>query len=471
MLRASGTESLDLTRPATVVQPQDVAIIGGGFSGVLQAINLLRHEGPRAILIERHDHQLARGVAYSAAHLSHLLNVRAGNMSAFPDDPDHFVRWLAEHGGGNADSFVPRGLYGHYLADLLAEAVRNGRDRIRIVQGDAVDVAWSSSGRATIQLAGGGTVTADRIVLALGNLPPHAPPELDEAALPSGCYAPDPWAGDLAKGLTPADSVLLIGTGLTSVDAALLLNEQGFTGKIIALSRRGLAPRTHDPATPPPVELTDRPPTALPDLVRSVRRRAEGLGWRAAVDELRPMTQMMWAAAPQKVRERFLRHLRPYWDVHRHRLAPQVAARIAHMVSDGKLHFAAGKICGARAVGAAAEIQWRIRGTDTFYTDRFRRIVNCTGPQGDLLRSNEPLLRNLLASKHIRPDKLRLGLDLDSQARVIDAWGRPQEELLAIGPMTRSGLWEIVAVPDLRHQTWSLARRLANAHWVTGEGL
>lgn len=456
--------------PATT-RPHDVAIIGGGFSGVLQAINLLRHQGPRAILIERHDGQLARGVAYSAAHPGHLLNVRAGNMSAFPDDPGHFVRWLGTHGGGDAASFVSRGIYGRYLADLLAEAASISGNRIRIVHGDAVDVAWHPSGRAAIRLAGGETVTADRVVLALGNLPPHAPPELDTATLPAACYAPDPWTGNIADGLAPTDRVLLVGTGLTAVDAALLLRDRGFVGNILALSRRGLAPRTHDLSAPPPVERTDRPPAALSDLVRSVRHHAEAQGWRAAVDALRPMTQTMWAAAPDDVRERFLRHLRPYWDVHRHRLAPEIAARIRDMVSDGQLRFAAGKICGTAIAGTAADIQWRMRGTDVIRTDRFRRIINCTGPQGDLLRSDEPLLRNLLASGHIRPDRLRLGLDLDSQARVIDASGRPQDALLAIGPMTRGGLWEIVAVPDLRHQTWSLARRLANAHWVSGEGL
>ena len=38
-----------------------VAIIGGGFSGTLLAVNLLRHDGPRATLIERRAHH--RGAA------------------------------------------------------------------------------------------------------------------------------------------------------------------------------------------------------------------------------------------------------------------------------------------------------------------------------------------------------------------------------------------------------------------------
>ena len=100
-----------------------VAIIGGGFAGTLLAINLVRHGGPRATLIERHAGQLARGVAYSAAHADHLLNVRAGNMSALRDDPDHFVRWLQARGAGGAKTFVPRRVYGDYLRDLLMETI------------------------------------------------------------------------------------------------------------------------------------------------------------------------------------------------------------------------------------------------------------------------------------------------------------------------------------------------------------
>lgn len=457
-------------RPRPTRPHETVTIIGGGFSGALQAINLLRHDGPRAILIERRGAQLGRGVAYSAAHPAHLLNVRAGNMSAFPDDPDHFVRWLEARGGGGSRSFVPRNLYGTYLASLLEEAHALAGGRLKIMRGHAVDIETGSGG-AAIRLDSGALVTADAVVLALGNLPPHPPTGLDPERFPATCYAPDPWAGDIADGLADDDEVLLLGTGLTAIDAALLLNARGFTGHIMALSRRGLAPRGHHSAPPAIPAISERPPAALSELVSFVRTSARAHGWRDAVDALRPMTQMMWAAAGPEVRARFLRHLRPWWDVHRHRLAPEVATGIAAMEASGQLRFAAGRVSAARAAGGSVDIRWRPRGVAEFRSDRFRRVINCTGPQGDLLRTGEPLLRNLLSSGRIRPDGLRLGLDVDAQSRVIDCDGVPNDQLFAIGPMTRGGLWEIVAVPDLRHQTWALARRLANAHWVGGEGL
>lgn len=451
-----------------------VAIVGGGFSGTLLAINLMRHDGPRATLIERRPAQLARGVAYSAARDEHLLNVRAGNMSALPDDPDHFVRWLdgaglESEGLGTRTTFVPRRVYGAYLRAMLHEAAAAHGDRLRLIDGEVTRLD-SDGAACTLRLGDGTRLGADIAVLALGNLPPHTPPGIDPGALPPGCYRADPWAGDIAAGLGEDDDVVLLGSGLTAIDAALLLDAAGFRGRILSLSRRGLVPRRHAD-TPAPAGLRERPAGDLSTLVGTVRARAAATGWRAAVDELRPVTQMMWAAADEATRARFLRHLRPYWDVHRHRLAPQVADRIDRLCAAGRLRFAAGKLAEAVPVRGGACLRWRPRGgmaaTETVAT----RIVNCTGPQGDLLRSPEPLIAHLLANGAIRPDRLRIGLEVDPQSRVVAADGSVGERLYCIGPMTRGGLWEAVAVPDIRRQNWALARRLSHAQWVAGEGL
>jgi uncharacterized NAD(P)/FAD-binding protein YdhS len=446
-----------------------VAIVGGGFSGTLLAINLMRYDGPRATLIERRPAQMARGVAYSAAHEEHLLNVRAGNMSALPDDPGHFVRWLAREGLGDAKTFVSRRVYGRYLRAMLDAAAAAHPERLTLVDG-AVEALVRDAAGVTLMLDDGARIGADRAVLAIGNLPPHTPPGIGPEALPPGCYRADPWAGDIAEGLADDDSVVLVGSGLTAIDAALMLEAAGFRGEVLAISRRGLVPRAHADTAPQP-GLREKPATTLAALVRSVRERAAVVGWRAAVDELRPMTQMMWGAADAATRGRFLRHLRPYWDVHRHRLAPAVAGRVDALCASGRLRFAAGKIVSAEADGGHALLRWRPRGSDAVVETRAARIVNCTGPQGDLLRSGEPLLRQLLAAGVVRPDALRIGLDVDPQSQVIGGDGAADERLYCIGPMTRGGLWEVVAVPDIRQQNWTLARRLANAQWVGGEGL
>jgi uncharacterized NAD(P)/FAD-binding protein YdhS len=250
--------------------------------------------------------------------------------------------------------------------------------------------------------------------------------------------------------------VLLIGTGLTAIDAALMLDAAGFEGQIVAVSRRGMVPRAHaEPAPPPALERELQP--RCTSLIRSVRRRAAEIGWRAAVDQLRPVTQKLWASAPAAERRRFLRHLRPYWDVHRHRIAPQIAEKIAQMEREGRLSFKAGKLLGA----TEKMVTWRARGSDNAETIHVARIVNCTGPQANIARSSEPLLENLLKAGRIRPDVCRIGFDVDETNRLRDADGEPSESLYASGPMTRSAWWEIVAVPDIRGQVAGLAAQFA----------
>ena len=446
---------------------EHVAIIGGGFSGALQAINLLRHEGPRATLIERRA-EAARGVAYSAAHPDHLLNVRAGNMSALPQEPDHFARWLEQRHPELADGFAPRLIFGDYLAELLDDAHQAAPERLRILRGEATDVVPDGEGWR-ICLDDGQVIAADAVILAPGNLPPHIPGGIDVDALPAGCFAPEPWSGDVAEGLCSDDTVLVIGSGLTMIDIALLLDARGFQGRIVAISRRGLSPRGHAAVTPSTLDM--RPPTTAVGLLRHVRARSRDVGWRAAVDELRPYTEGLWTAANLSERRRFLRHLRAWWDVHRHRIAPEVAAKIGAMQAAGRLEIVAGKLLEVDAEAAGARVCYRPRGEDEIATLRVRRIINATGPQGDLPRTEEALLRRLLDRGLIRPDPLRIGIDVTQQSEVVDAGGEAHPTLLALGPMTRGTFWEIVAVPDIRRQTWAVARKLSNAHWVGGEGL
>lgn len=432
-----------------------IAIVGGGYSGTLLALNLFRYGDAEVILIERGDRP-ARGAAYSTTSPLHLLNVRAGRMSAFADAPDHFARWLEVRGEGDAESFAQRRIYGAYLEALLREAES---ERLRVVRGEAADIV-RADGEERIMLVDGTGIAADVAVLAVGNLPPEVPrgvaPELGPDV-----YVADPWRGSIAADLAPDDRVLLIGTGLTAVDAVLTLDEAGFAGEIVALSRRGLVPRAHDEVQGPVPPLEARPQGEASTLLRQVRRNGEEIGWQAAVDRLRPHTQKLWADGPLAQRRRFLRHLRPWWDVHRHRIAPEIAQRIEALEREGRLRVAAGKLVSAVPQGAGACVTWRPRGREEAETMLARRIVNCTGPRGDVARSGEKLLESLVAQGRIRPDPCRIGIDIDEACHAIGADGAASDSLYAIGPMTRGALWEIVAVPDLRVQTDQLAKALS----------
>jgi uncharacterized NAD(P)/FAD-binding protein YdhS len=373
-------------------------------------------------------------------------------MSAFADDPENFAAWLAAKEAGNAESFAQRRLYGRYLEELLAAAQDEAVNRLKLKQAQVDDIQ-ACDGREKLRLASGEAIDADAVILSIGNLEPATPRGFDRPVL-GASYVADPWAGDIAAGLDAQDVVLLIGTGLTAIDAALTLDAAGFEGEIVAISRRGLVPRAHaDPIPVPalPNSLTPR----CSSLVRKTRAEAARIGWRQAVDQLRPVTQELWATAPAEERRRFLKHLRPWWDVHRHRIAPEIAERIAAMEQAGRLRIEAGRLLRASADG----VVWRRRGEDREQTLRPSRIVNCTGPEGDIARAGEPLLANLLAAGRIRPDICRIGIDVDDQLRVIGSDGVPSGSLRAIGPMTRGAFWEIVAVPDIRGQVAALAAR------------
>lgn len=455
---------------ATLVAAGDsdlpVAVVGAGFSGTLLAINLQR-QGVRTVLLERDPNKLARGVAYTTPDSAHLLNVRVSNMSAFPDDPTHFRRWLGVDSQEDANRFVSRATFGRYLREQLDAALATTPCRISVLREEVLAID-RAQGDLTLRLAGGGMVAARAVVLALGNPPPRPLPIF--AGLSAPALIDDPWTANVTDGLGVDDHVLLVGTGLTAVDVALSLDRAGFTGRITALSRRGLAPRAHAPSGPV-VEPVQRPDSQGSWLLRHVRRRADVLGWRAAVDELRPHTQDIWRAHSIEAQARFLRHLRPWWDVHRHRLAPSVADRISAMRTSGQLDFVAGKLLLVDQQDGKVALHWRARGADQPSVLRPTRIVNCTGPDGDLSRSGSPLLQWLLDSGMARADVHRLGLDTDRTGHVLDAAGRPHDQLLAVGPVTKGEAWEIIAVPDIRRQVWDLARYLANAHWVEGEGL
>lgn len=449
---------------------RNVAIIGAGFSGTLLALNLLRFDGPRATLIERNPIRLGRGVAYSTTGASHLLNVRASNMSAFPDRPSDFSDWLSDTSGAAPAEFARRSDYGFYLKQNLQSAVAEHPDRLAISIADVIDLEENERG-VEVSFGDGTMRQFDAVVIANGNLPPHSLDIFEEVAAEYPHFLHDPWAPGVTKGLSENECVLLVGTGLTAIDVALTLDESEFGGRIVAMSRRGLVPRAHDPHQPPIEWGQDMIRLKGSALVRHVRARCKTQGWRNAVDELRPQTAALWQNETPAGRARFLRHLRPYWDVHRHRLAPQIARRTEGMVAAGTLEFVAGKMMAARVSNGRIELDWRPRGASNLRTLAVDRIVNCTGPQGDVLRSGDGLIRNLVARGRLRPDPAKLGIDVDRMFRIVPEKGTPGNRLFAVGPMTRGAFWEIIAVPDIRQQSWALARWLSSAHWVGGEGL
>lgn len=434
-----------------------VAIIGAGFSGLLTAVHLLSApDGPQVRLIERGG-VFGRGVAYATDNPGHLLNVRVANMSALPEQPDHFVRWLAPRGGSCASgAFVTRGVYGDYLQSLLSDAVKGdyGVDRLLLEADAAIDLRPAGE-RWRIELAMGRVLEVDAVVLALGSLPPAPPATISPELLASPRYVADPWrldeTGDLGR------HVLLLGSGLTMVDAAFSLArpDRRFT----AISRRGLLPRGHDAAPPAPGR-ADVAGSPL-EVLRQVRGLAATRDWREVIDEVRGSVPSLWAAWPLAQRRRFLRHLRPWWEVHRHRMAPPVARRVDDLRRSGELTVRAGSLLRLDLVDDVVRVEWRPRGARRRQTVTVDAVVNCTGHSGEIRLAGEGLIGALLRRGLIRPDAANLGLDVDAVARPLGRSGAPEPGLYAVGPLTRSAFWEMTSVPDLRRQAADVAREVA----------
>lgn len=428
-----------------------VAVVGAGFSGVLTALHLLREDpGLEVRLIEKAE-RFGPGRAYAAADPDHVLNVRAANMSAFAHQPGHFVQWLAQQGdAASGDAFVRREVYGAYLQGLLREAIGEHSGRFLLEQDEAV--AAEPRGRGfTLRFAMGRTLDVDALILAVGLGPPRAAPGATREALTSPAYRADPWRIDPEQ--LPDGEILLIGTGLTMIDAALRLDRSD--RRFTAVSRRGLLPLDHAPTPPalPPEGSFDTPLEAL----QTLRAHAAAVGWRAAVDSIRPLTADIWVNWSPAERRRFLTRLRPWWDIHRHRMAPPVAARVSGFREAGRLRALAARIQRIEPQGEGLAVTWRRAGQ--VETKSFAAIVNCTGLSGEI--DGSPLLRSLAAHGVLRADPLRLGADVDSRFRVLGTAGAPTPGLYAVGPLTRVARWETVAVPDLRGQTAEVAALVA----------
>lgn len=439
-----------------------IAVIGGGASGTLLSLHLLHHAPPgtRIRLIERNA-PAGCGLAYATGNPNHLLNVPAGKMSAFPDQPLHFLHWLQRQSSQMLDgvqpaerSFVPRRLYGAYLRHLLNSAMAN--PALELLHDSVVAVEGS-----VLRLGSGAAVPADLVVLANGNDRPSPLRDTAEQAS-SPHWRADPWAPDTFAALDPQATVLLIGTGLTMVDAVITLLDQGHSGPIHAVSRRGLLPRPHAAVAPSP-QLQPPLRANLRELTRLVRAHATEAGdaWRGVIDSLRPFTQDIWQALSVEDRRRFLRHLRPWWDVHRHRMPQAVAARIEAARASGQLRIHAGRIaqCDPSRTGLAARLRLR---NSTVATLQVARVVNCSGPCTDVARSSDPLLRGLLRDGLARPDSCRLSLDVAASGALRGRDGTVSKSLFALGPLTRGAFWEITAIPDIRRQCESLAVHLSH---------
>jgi uncharacterized NAD(P)/FAD-binding protein YdhS len=453
-----------------------ILIIGAGYSGAIMAALLLQNSAgmPVRILLANGSGKVARGMAYGTQSSNHTLNVPVGNMSAYDDRPGHFLDFVRRHQkDADAASFVSRSFYGDYLEDLLAKAelAATPPSRLERIYRQIVSLKPNDDRKGTVAQFDSGEVTeVQEVVLALGHFPSSNPPISDPYFYQSDRYIRDPWAHAKLKAIPHDASVLLIGTGLTAVDIALTLQMQSAARQVHAVSRRGLLPQYHRPAgvghpssQTPSVIWGDA--QTLREQMLALRRycrqlEQNGGDWREALAILRPATAALWHNYTDRERRRFIRHVQPYWDSHRHRIAPNVAHQIDGAIQQGVFNAYAGRVIDLKEIGENVEATIRLRHTGNSKTLNIGYVINCTGPCSDPQTADDRLVQQLLSDGLICADNLGLGLQVSDTCAVINAKGSVSDRMYYLGPWLKAKYWEATAVPDLRRFASKLAATL-----------
>jgi uncharacterized NAD(P)/FAD-binding protein YdhS len=455
-----------------------IAIIGAGFSGTATAVHVLRRtRSPLRVVLIDDQPEMAAGPAYSPAQRDCLLNVPAGQMSLDASHPGEFLDFAAQQGlRVGPQDFLSRALYGRYLSASLHAATESaGIECVRIWGRVTRLVQLHDRARSwRIDLDDGHLILADEVVLATGNPQPARLAAL-QAIRGTRWYVHDPWnSWPQEIPAMKAQNVLLLGTGLTMADVALRLALRGpEPPEMLALSRHGLLPQSQtafDRAT----LLTDAVATIrasggslrkLVHVVHALSRQVDGVGgdWREVINAARKVVPELWSGLNGADRQRFIRHVRPIWDVHRHRMPPAAAAELQRLQATGMLKVRAGTLEGVNITSTGIEIIWRPRGAQRRERSIVGRVFNCTGPDHRVSRSTNILVQSLLASGLISPDPLELGIRTTPDNEVIGADGGAVKGLYYVGPWLRARDWEATAVPELREHARRLADRLAGA--------
>lgn len=470
-----------------------IALIGGGFSAVLSAAQLVRqwvaHYTGRApsttaltieLIAPEAENPLGRGAAYGTPYPYHLLNVRAFGMSAFPEAPEDFVSWLSaqptspqniqQHARQQAtvirDQFIPRKIYGDYIADIWQRTVAQAAAHGITLRHHHAEVRHMQvqHGQWQLQCTNGQTLPADIAVLATGNGPPAPPPGDGFAAHPAYLNnlwdhtGREAWAARLAARPENARHVVIIGTGLTAVDGMMWLSREGLAKQITAISRHAFLPAAHPPAPlPPQLYAREILPTRPAALLHFLRREAHTQPWYAVIDGLRPHTSAIWQSFNEQDKQRFLRRLATWWNVRRHRMAPEIAKEVAALEQRGTLTIHPRRVLSVHAQGEQLVLELRQPNgqRETLHCDG---LINTMGLDTRITHSTNPLLRQLSQEGVLQPGPCGLGVHCTAEGRIATA----PATLYALGTLQLGEKWESVAVPELRGQCFTVAQEIVN---------
>ncbi|QFY62828.1 SidA/IucD/PvdA family monooxygenase (plasmid) [Rhizobium grahamii] len=450
-----------------------VAIIGGGVSGAGVAYHLAQlavDDAPVIIVFEPRA-ELGKGLAYDTPDPTHRINVPAARMSLLPDHPEDFVEWIARQNAVADDSdalrtdgalFPRRSVFGAYVASALSPLVQAGIIKHQRV---VVGAIRREGGAWQIIDTQGGQTSADYLVIATSHPAPSAPRALSGLAGHPRFVADStsPTALDVVR---PDDRVLIVGNGLTAADVVASLSRKGHHGPITSISRRGLRSRGHAPAPQEPFgDFEAAPAHSATVLLRHVRQaiaeaKAAGVTWHAVIDQVRGHGHEIWRNLPIAERCRIVRHVRPFWDVHRFRIAPQVEAAIDQAIASGRMEVLAASLGKVDRNGDVIEVDLKLRHGPSIERS-FDAVVVTTGPSHGGILESQAWLADLRDKSHLQLDPTGLGISCSERSEAIDADGRADPSLLISGPLARGTFGELMGLPQITEHAVFVARELA----------
>lgn len=444
----------------------DVAVVGSGFSAAVTLVNLVdQFDRHASIAVVGRTKGLGLGVAYGASEPIHRLNVPAGRMSLFPDRADDLCQWLERSGRTyGPEDFIPRPLFGSYVQNRLDERLAGNDNSANVLLQDAeaIDCELLDDDRQVFHLSNGEHLAARASVFCIGGTPAGLPLDASRIAPDARAHlCLNVWVDRWLDRVHVDDTVFMLGSGLTTVDQVMSLRERGHRGRIHVLSRHGLLPLPHTVPRSHPVEPAIVPGSApLSEMMQRLRTAARAVAdWRSVVDGIRPVTQVLWQHLTLDERRRFLRHANAWWNIHRHRMAPEIRRDLDAMCESGQVTVSSGWLHEVRESGGQARIAYRDRRTATLKQISADWVVNCTGMEKCSI-SKVPLLKKMSARGMIKGDALGLGLSVNAESQIERDDGATAKSAYALGPMTTGQFFEIFAVPDIRVQARAVADRI-----------
>ncbi len=447
----------------------NIAIIGAGASGTITAIQLLNKLSTKAniFLIEKKEQTLFRGAAYSSQLVYEPLNVQSGRMSIYNHLPDHFYDWVVANRQAQSeteitrDSFVSRRWFGDYLTENFEEAKQQSENvTVEIVLAKCTDIAFNSADECyTLSFESRDDIQVDYLVFACGNEPPAD--VLEKEKVLGGKYISNPWTGNPFEKLKANEDVLLIGMGLTMVDHVVSLQKSQHKGKIFCFSRNGYLPLPHAPIQQFVFDMNQEAKEVkqvLDALWQNLTlAKGQDISWQNVMDALRPYTAGIWKRMSLDSKKYFLKRLRSYWEIHRHRMPVASANYLKELEGAGQLKFIAGSIQSVDCKDDTMVVHYIAKGDKNESTLAVHHIINCTGPSSDYYKTSNTLFKNLLNKGWMKQDALKLGIETGVRGEIIKSNGVVLNHAFSIGPLRKAMEWETTAIREIRTQAENVA--------------